>query len=286
MADYLYNGEKFPDIYTVYTPELQEEYQCAFILFDAGAHRLVFANEVPSCLTFSPYLYVNSENMQYELSADTGDWIFLDENGGFTINKLALKWTSHDILNNDGSVFMATSAPIPVGGEPIDPTSMLMSWQLGARIAGMRGKRPVIPDVPVEPDEPSGEIVGYLYNGVQLPDINEVWTDKSTHQFGTIGNILSDGVGLPTGTTVLFCTESPFLCNDGYYFLEGLGENAQKAPSKVYILNGGEWVYGGEETRYDWARTEISISWANHDIINEDDNSVDLAASDPVPVYA
>lgn len=57
-------------------------------------------------------------------------------------------WTSHDILNTDGSIYLAASEPIPVGGEPekpttdssLDPTSMLMGWLVGRAVASQRGK--------------------------------------------------------------------------------------------------------------------------------------------------
>lgn len=32
------------------------------------------------------------------------------------------------------------SDPIPVGGEPIDPTSFLQGWLVGIRLASMRGE--------------------------------------------------------------------------------------------------------------------------------------------------
>lgn len=67
-------------------------------------------------------------------------------------------WANHDILNPDGSVYFAASYPIdaetgeeitdyglyptPVTpSEPIDPTSMLLGWLVGRRIAGQRGKQ-------------------------------------------------------------------------------------------------------------------------------------------------
>jgi hypothetical protein len=52
-------------------------------------------------------------------------------------------WTNTDILNEDGSLYLAASDPIPVGGEPIDPTSFMQGWLVGRRLAGMRKRPPI-----------------------------------------------------------------------------------------------------------------------------------------------
>ena len=44
-------------------------------------------------------------------------------------------WANFDIYNEDGSIYMAASEPIPVGAtKPIDPMSMLMGWRVGQAI--------------------------------------------------------------------------------------------------------------------------------------------------------
>ena len=47
-------------------------------------------------------------------------------------------WTNHDILNLDGTTYLAASDPIPVSSFTPDPISMTMGWLVGRRIAGQR----------------------------------------------------------------------------------------------------------------------------------------------------
>ena len=50
-------------------------------------------------------------------------------------------WTNHDILNEDGSLYLAASDPVPVtSAQPIDPNSMLAGYLVGCRLRSMRGK--------------------------------------------------------------------------------------------------------------------------------------------------
>lgn len=52
-----------------------------------------------------------------------------------------LIWSSFDILNEEGTVFLAASSPVPVLS--IDHTAMVQGWIVGKRLAAMRGKNPV-----------------------------------------------------------------------------------------------------------------------------------------------
>lgn len=117
----------------------------------------------------------------------------------------------------------------------------------------------------------------YSYNGVVLPDINSVWVDKKTYPFAVI-------------------TENMLTVFNSYEQVTGTGFNAGKRA--VQFSNAGySGNVEGEFMRYDlvddeWvirtttARTDYFfeyILWANFDLLNED-NSIYLAASDPVPV--
>lgn len=48
-----------------------------------------------------------------------------------------LCWSNYDILNEDGTIYLAASDPIPVV-EPLDPTSFMQGYIVGRRLAGMR----------------------------------------------------------------------------------------------------------------------------------------------------
>lgn len=46
-------------------------------------------------------------------------------------------WTDTDLYRPDGTLYLAASAPIPVNPAPtLDPTALLMGWQVGNRIRG------------------------------------------------------------------------------------------------------------------------------------------------------
>lgn len=47
-------------------------------------------------------------------------------------------WANYDVQNSDGTIYLAASEPIPVGGEPIDPTSFMQGYIVWRRLAGMR----------------------------------------------------------------------------------------------------------------------------------------------------
>ncbi len=47
-------------------------------------------------------------------------------------------WSNYDIVGEDGTVYLAASAPIPVN--PIDPNSLVQGYLVGCRLRAMRGK--------------------------------------------------------------------------------------------------------------------------------------------------
>ena len=73
----------------------------------------------------------------------SGEWEYIGETA-YEIDEevctnfaSALGWTNTDILNTDGTVYLAASDPIPVNPAPtLDPTALLMGWQVGNRIRG------------------------------------------------------------------------------------------------------------------------------------------------------
>lgn len=118
----------------------------------------------------------------------------------------------------------------------------------------------------------------YSYNGVECPDINSVWIDKDTYPYAVITeNMLTliasyelvNGTGFYEGKrAVLFGTESGHDYNvEGKYMR--------------YNLVDDSWVIRTELARTDYFFEYIL--WANFDLLNED-GSVYLAASEPVPV--
>jgi hypothetical protein len=123
----------------------------------------------------------------------------------------------------------------------------------------------------------------YFYNGVELPDINSVWTDKSVYTCVLVYSFRDEyslrfaqkptTIEIENGYTKLFDAR-------GYEFI-------------WYSLdtNSDTWVFKGSGTNQGedgfYASADSSVLrpiWANHDILHED-GTLYLAASEPVPVH-
>lgn len=127
------------------------------------------------------------------------------------------------------------------------------------------------------------EPVAYLYNGVRLPDINTVWTDKETYPYALIWDFSE-----PTGTDgayLLLLSEKALTVSDGV-----LGAFGCRVASTLTVVGHSEWPQLEEK---DYTGTNhgagywitIPEIWTNHDILLAD-GTLYLAASDPpVPVY-
>lgn len=126
----------------------------------------------------------------------------------------------------------------------------------------------------------SGEPVAYLYNGVQLPPLPE-W-DKTAYPYAAIfKNII--------GTAVLYIFEQK-----PYVTIK------TSVTAALSITSGSKYVYKGANSISNptngWnANTEYtatddqtmniqSVIWTDFDLLNED-GTVSLSASEPVPVY-
>lgn len=121
--------------------------------------------------------------------------------------------------------------------------------------------------------------IAYLYNGVQLPDINTVWTDKETYPYAVIRQ-MADGS---------YCL---YLCSAVATYGKTLVSYYAKYPTGSYCISyncsGDSWI---SDTQWLPSSSTITVGdsnnpamWSNHDIMNTDGTTY-LAASDPVPVY-
>lgn len=125
--------------------------------------------------------------------------------------------------------------------------------------------------------------MNYLYNGVELPDINTVWTDKVTYPNVTI--FVSSQKNFDTGLTETY-TYLWFLDNPPYVGRsDGIaGSLYGGAIIQSYRLTGGNWEYYATHT---WPSAFSYpfdyIIWTNYDLLDEDGNLI-LSASSPIPV--
>lgn len=121
-------------------------------------------------------------------------------------------------------------------------------------------------------------MANYLYNGVELPDINTVWTDKETYPYAHIIYYANYDIytiryhkGLISYTAYYESTGTPALIGIGSYF--------------AYDAKDNSWeFYRNIEDADAAVLSKSSLVWSSRDILNIDDGSVYLAASDPIPV--
>ena len=201
-----------------------------------------------------------------------------------------IKWANFDVLNEDGSVYLAASEPIPIYNSvptpSIDPTAMLLGWLVGKQIAGQRGNEPK-------------KIVAYLYNSVELPELPE-W-DKTVYPYAVITMDVDSDVSY-----WLYVFAENACCFEGItgtLFFGGQSSNPapcirwlcdyQQSPIPSIPDPGYGWRYRQEfnnqnvfvdkynnpnEPKY-----ADTLLWSNFDI--EYDGTLYLAASEPIPVY-
>ena len=164
--------------------------------------------------------------------------VFIDNQDAF--------WTNTDIINTDGSVFLAASEPVPIAD------TFTKGYLLGAEL---RSKRKPVP-------------VAYLYNGVRLPKLPE-W-DRAAYPYAAISYAETAGVWYLRFLSVL-----PYFSGTEFYY----GDNTVELR---YYRDIDGWENPTE--RNPSGDISYGIMWASHNICSID-GSIYLAASDPVPVY-
>ena len=206
--------------------------------------------------------------------------VYGDESGYFWENEayrtVDFGTTAQEVSEEFYTWFTANATPIPVLAPTLDPLSMWLGWKAGNWVARQRGKKAEEEKTPI----------AYLYNGVQLPDINAVWTDEMKalypyaymYEMAGFGaymiafasfEMYKDGKQIFTKTAgeVIHATYLPGMYDDWYS--DGIAQEVKE----------NELAFDEEEDQFFTA-----ISWTSHDILNTD-GSVYLAASEPVPVY-
>lgn len=239
-----------------------------------------YAYVVPGGVTYKDYrLYIdepdvwNDDFLSGPYEAETAFLVGWPE-----APEAGIIWSSVDIVNEDGSLHHAASAPVPVNG--IDHTAIIQGWLVGKRLAAMRGKK---------------KPVAYLYNGVRLPEL------PKTHHYNETGyafnysviyhnsfngkwqliyfthplkKYLRDVLG---GQHCLVPTEIPYLTYSYTLNDENVWKDDGAFANPGYFSNGAPWITDIDK--------DYDVIWADHDIMDIDNSKVWLAKSEPVPVY-
>ena len=251
MANFLYNGVELPDINEVWTDELKQQYPYAIIhITTKGTYRIELQTAMLVYFVDGEELYAKSYTDTRQFDLIDGVWIwqrdsFYTANSGTSRNIL---WSSYDIANwseDDGDldVYFPASEPIPVGGSAPIPEYM-------------------------------------LYNGVELPNIDKVWTDKETYPHAFIKYLPSYSV-----YSVYLC-KTPVFYNRREDTIIGTADTHYNIFYTIYDVNeenDGFVLY--EQDGSAVGLNTSGIIWTSHDIVYSDNaDSVYFAGSDPVPV--
>lgn len=323
MANYLYNGIELPAL-----PEYDKTaypYAYVYLYTDYSGGRLILS---PVPLTYSGYtdetnyFYATADCtvMIYKLTISEGvSGSYVPSNWEYYSSKTMnpdtsairaagnFNWANTDTYKkSDGTLYLAASDPVPVPDEP----ESVLAWQKHDaykpntkwdgntfyRVMGGKWVKQGVVSPSLVEDEPTGEPIAYLYNGVRLPDINEVWTDKVaypyamiyTSEYGYHELLLTsceykkekrEDMFVPknTGEEILYHYA---VTGEGLLFLKQLGYNVK--------LN--ELCFGkSQTTAVGQPQYRLGpLVWTSYDIYNDDivlDGSLYLATSDPVPVW-
>lgn len=292
---YLYNGVgPLPDIYSVYTPELQTQYPHAVLDNYGGSVGIrLFVCSAPIGIYYHNNLGhilsagSSADNIRFdfvEFRNTDNTWTEYRTRQGVTYLAkdldIAYKpvWANADLYRTDrdtGAVTLVleTSDPVPVSTYTPNPAAMLMGFQLGAAIRRMRGMK--------QPEEEKTP-VAYLYNGVQLPKLPEVDFSYALMVIDPEDTVARNAKVYFAETALKYDPIKRIFYGEPYgkyiayrcFFGEGYDWHGFQGTIDQLGSSGG---YGTFE--------ENSLIWGNHDIINYNDNSVYVPASEPVPVY-
>jgi len=117
-------------------------------------------------------------------------------------------------------------------------------------------------------------VANMLYNGVELPDINEVWTGEVKETYSHVV------IHTTSDSTFLVFSDVPFLWETTTGVFTSAGFDSTSRMYDRYELKATEWVL--KEGGYGKYQPLVSaLVWSNHNI-NWTDGSLYFAASDPI----
>lgn len=296
MSNYFYNGVELPalpDVTKYNTAESSYDYAFIFKNLVRGGISIAFFRKPVSkyyrqspfnnyCMRTFPleeidYYCEYTLNESNEWEEDTfvlnANPKYLGEKSPYIVltgvddkENYEIIWSNHDIVDNDnGGVYFAGNDPVPVEPDPEPPEP--------------DEPEPVLAWKKHDAYKPNSNSIAYLYNGVELPDINTVWTDKATYPCAIITRAITDGTYF-----LDVCGDKPYYTEQSHSTDGYVPTVIAPKPFKSFAYVGGSWVLSIEDTGYGAAlRTgTFELIWTNVDVMNKDNGSVYFNGSGPV----
>ena len=257
--------------------------------------------------------YVTTENATHILSDGTRGWGTVIESvtpsitPGLDGNVYTRIYTNHNIFDTAGKLWLAADTVTAVGVTKQWLDSFWAGVSMGLCGKAIFGKGEPVPDVPVEPDEPSKEPIGWLYGHVAkegetathtidgvgyvgnvLPNIESVYTPElqETYPYALINR--ENYNRHDDGWLYLYLTDKPVSTAIGNLYARGANYIAYKVHTYAEVVTQATWEFVksdkvGEEGIF---ATEQWAMWTNTDLRHEFSHII-LAASDCVciPIY-
>lgn len=280
-------GFVLPDINTVWTDELKKTHPYAVLVADADYPEYIYLAISPyghwtdDCVDL--YWYGSEPNQtgqaklySYNVSENPDSWLdydYMDE-----MVPVSILWSNVDIYDWEKmKVTFATSPdPVPVGGTTdLRPVYLRENgkWVKKEAYERQNGKWVLISSAEEKAETPT-----MLYNGVELPNINTVWTDKETYPYAAV-------VKTTYGITLLVISEN-MLRNDSLNIWGNGSINVYGLEYNIWVYGYSDDILGDEEfDGYDCFYIGANVIWANHVVYFPDITmGIYLTATDPVPV--
>lgn len=241
-----YNGVELPEL-----PEWDKEtYPYAVIVtqtFIYFPYHLIVSTKPMTCDMTNSLVYMSGVDKHSSYSTEAVAWDELESatNDMDDFATSTIVWANHDILNKDGTVYLAASDPVTTYTNA---------------------------DVTIN---------GVGYVGAVLPKLPE-W-DKTAYPYVAIGQSTSDGDYILYGNSVPTKIQENFLTGDirwAFDLPDGstIGFQYDHTDGK-WVL----WREGDESVGV--LLKNVTPVWTNHDIIDLRTDTVYLSATEPIPVY-
>lgn len=259
--NYLYNGVELPAL-----PNGLNTFN--YLLLNDNLYELVSATAEEKTISSNGAMRItSSEGIAYIVS--DGEWVEFTADNYIGI----VVWADTDVYNSDGTLYLAASEPVPIVPTPPSAQTAFFIGKAFGRLIRNAMKPVAIP-----------QTASYcLYNGVKLPNIDTVWTEELKQTYPCAAIITGD-FGVTYAVCILMSSTPVYESDDNRIYWGDSGTVHTFDPTGLSGTVFEEWTQIGTGNSI-ILEVPSYVLWSNTDILNSTDNTIYLAASDPIPVY-